>query len=243
MSEPDIDFENPNAIGGLDRLVTNVALSAIAVFPTLGALLVTPWRVAPLIDKDIAVGRSGLLLSPGAFFPLSLIVALLAAAVVTTPETLESNGAFLGPGLAMAVTDAAANGEIWRIIAIVLPIFGFAIGFGVAGRLLTPLAGPGWTLRTSLRAAFYATAAVIAWIIISSAAIDLFRVKTGEVQLSFLLYSLNSIPIFGLAVWIYFWFFRARPGNSMIKSGLLSVLMFVMIAILGAMINWVVMAV
>lgn len=243
LSDSSLDFENRNAIGGLDRVVTNVALAGIAVFPTLGALLFTPWRLAIMLEKDLATGRDGLFLSPGAFFPLSLFSALLVAAVITTPETVQNNGAFLGPALALAVTEAASNGDIWRIVAIVLPIYGFAIAFGLCGRTLTRLAGEAWTLRASLRAAFYATAAVTAWIILSSATIDLFRLKTGQDQFAFLLYSINTVPIIGLSIWIYFWFFRHTGQNTILRSAVLSVLMLALIGAVSLSISWLVSAV
>lgn len=49
MSGPDIDTNEKNAIGGIDRFVLNIALTALSVFPTLYSLVVTPWRLAPLL--------------------------------------------------------------------------------------------------------------------------------------------------------------------------------------------------
>ena len=71
MSGPSLDLEKPNLIGGLDKLVTNFAISAIAVVPTFLTCIVKPWRLRALIDQDLPDGRRGLLLGPGAYFPLS----------------------------------------------------------------------------------------------------------------------------------------------------------------------------
>jgi len=65
MSGPNVDLEKPNAIGGIDRLVTNFALSVIAVFPTFWTCIAMPWRLRPLLEKDEPDGRMGMLLAPG----------------------------------------------------------------------------------------------------------------------------------------------------------------------------------
>ena len=57
MSGPSVDLEKPNVIGGLDRLVTNFAISAIAVFPTFLTCVAKPSFVmgepsAPMVCSD-----------------------------------------------------------------------------------------------------------------------------------------------------------------------------------------------
>ena len=142
MSGPSIDLEKPNAIGGLDRLVTSFALSVIAVIPTFWACIVTPWRLRALVDRDDPDGRIGMLLAPGAFFPLSIMVTLIVAGLLATPETLGDNGAFIGPGLAISVQSAASEGNVWKIIATVMPLYGIAIFFGLLGMVLKALDTP-----------------------------------------------------------------------------------------------------
>jgi len=105
MSGPSLDLEKPNVIGGLDRLVTNFAMSAIAVVPTFFVCIAKPWRLSPLLDKDDPDGRTGMLLAPGAFFPLALMVSFIIAALLATPETINTNGSYIGPDLAAAVGD------------------------------------------------------------------------------------------------------------------------------------------
>ena len=223
MSGPNVDLEKPNAIGGLDRLVTNFALSAIAVIPTFWACIVTPWRLRALVDRDYPDGRIGMLLAPGAYFPLSIMLALILAGLLATPETLSDNGAFIGPGLALSVQSAASEGNIWKIIATVMPLYGVAIMFGLLGMVLKPWTHQDWTLRISLRSAFYVTGTLISWLILVTAFIDLVWLLTGKDEIKSLLYPIFLIPTLGWMLWIYFWVFRNNGAVSWSRSAALSV--------------------
>ncbi|MEO1247794.1 MAG: hypothetical protein AAFX56_19110 [Pseudomonadota bacterium] len=226
MTEPELELGQRNLIGALDRIVTHLALAMVAAVATLFVAIARPWRLAPLLSSDEPDGRDGVVLSPGAYLPLSLALVLLAAAAVTTPDTLQSNQGFLGPGLAVAVANAIAEGDVWKTLSIVLPIYAYAVCFGVLGRVLTPWAGAWWTLRTSLRAAFYQVATVVGWIVLSSAAIDAYRVASGNGDNWQLLYALNTIPIVGLSLWMYFWFFKSGESVSSLKAAALTLGIF-----------------
>lgn len=212
MSGLDVDMEEKNAVGGIDRLVTNVALAAVAVFPTLMTAVATPWKLVPQLGSDEPDGKRGILLSPGAFLALGTTVVLLCAAAIATSETVASNTGAIGPGLALAVANAASEGNVPKTISLIAPIYILAISIGVLAQLLRRCVGAWWTLRISMRAAFYQIGVTVCWIILSSAAIDAIRVSTGSNEIGSLLYSLNSLPIFGLSAWMYFWFFR-RGGE------------------------------
>lgn len=221
MSEPSLDLEKPNAVGALDRITTNVAISLIAVVPTLVFCIVTPWRLAGLLMQDNPEGRSGMLLAPGAFFPLSLLISLMLGALLTTPEIADNNGAFLGPGLALAIQSAVAEGNVWKTVATVMPIYGFAVLAGTLGLILKPLAGRDWTLRVSLRAVFYVTGVFVSWIILTTAAIDLTRAATQNADLINTLYMLIPLPTLAGLIWMYLWFFRKIGNVSYFRGGLL----------------------
>ncbi|MEC7289898.1 MAG: hypothetical protein VXW22_07415 [Pseudomonadota bacterium] len=221
-----MDLEDKNAIGGLDRLITNVALAVIAVFPTLGAAFVMPWKLAPLLSSDEPDGRKSMLLSPGAFLPLSLTVILLFAATVSTSETVASNGGAIGPGLAVDVAQAASEGDLWRTVSLIAPIYILAIVIAVLSQLLRRWIGSWWTLRTALRAAFYQVAVTVCWIIVSSSIIDAYRVATNNHEVGRLLYDLNSIPIFGISLWLFFWFFQSDEKTAKLTAMVLAFAMF-----------------
>jgi hypothetical protein len=228
MTEPSLDLDKPNAVGTLDRLTTNVALSLIAVVPTFFACIFRPWRLATLIRQDDPEGRCGMLLAPGAFFPLSLLVSMIAGALLTTPEIASNNGAYLGPGLALSIQSAVSEGDVWKTIAIIMPIYGVAVLVGTAGSILKYWTHGDWTLRVSLRAVFYVAGAFVSWVILSTAAIDLIRVSTGNTELVNLLLSLVGLPSIGGMAWMYFWFLRNDGAISRVRSGILSGAMLVL---------------
>ena len=225
MSGPSVDLEKPNLIGGLDKLVTNFAIAAIAVIPTLWTCIVKPWRLRPLLNRDEPDGRMGMLLAPGAFFPLALMVSFLIAALLATPETVSNNDSFIGPGLAVSVQTAASEGDIWKMIAIIMPIYGTAVLMGLLGVFLKPWTQQDWNLRVSLRAAFYLNGVVISWMILTSAVMELARVSLGSYELFSFLLPVFIILTIGFVLWIYFWFFRNEESVSKIRSGALSLTM------------------
>lgn len=222
MSGPSLDLEKPNLIGGLDRLVTNFAISAIAVVPTFMTCIVKPWRVRPLLERDDPDGRMGMLLAPGAFFPLALMVSFIIAALLATPETIQTNGSYIGPDLAVAVQSAASEGDVWKIIATILPIYGMAVFFGLLATALKPWAGQDWTLRVSLRAALYIIGVLTSWMILITAVADLIQLSTGRYETASMLYKIVIIPTLGAIFWMYFWFFRNNGSVSKRRSAALS---------------------
>lgn len=226
MSGPSIDLEKPNIIGGLDRLVTNFAISAIAVIPTFFTCIFMPWRLVPLLRQEPPDGREGMLLAPGAFFPLCLMVSFTLAALLSTPEIASNNGSFIGPNLALSVLSAASEGNVWKLIATIMPIYGTAVCIGLVGVLLKPWAHKGWNLRVSLRAAFYLTTVLISWLILTTAVIELVRAKTANNNIYSELLPFIIVPTGATIIWIYFWFFHSNGALSRLRSGILSVAMF-----------------
>lgn len=236
MPEPSLELDKPQAIATLDRLTTNVALSLVAVVPTFFVCILQPWRVSKLVREDHPEGRSGMLLSPGAYFPLSLLVSMTAGAVLTTPEIANYNGAYLGPDLALSIQAAMSEGDVWKTIAIIMPIYGFTILAGALGLVLKLFASKDWTLRTSLRSVFYVIGTLVSWVILSTAAIDLVRVHSQNPGLVNALTAIISVPVLGVMVWMFFWIFRNDGALSYVRSGLLSLAMFVVLAVSGILI-------
>jgi len=226
MSGPNLDLEKPNVIGGLDRLVTNSALCIIAVVPTFWTCIAMPWRLTSLLDQDDPDGRTGMLLAPGAFFSIVLMVSLLIGAILSTPETVSNNGSYIGPDLAVSVQSAASEGDIWKIIATVTPLYGATIFIGLLGMVLKPWSHHDWTLRVSLRAAFYVMGVLISWAIITTAIIDLIWLKTQSNVVFDISFLIVSFPAFGFFFWIYFWFFLYDGTISKIRASILSLSMF-----------------
>ena len=225
MSGSNFDAEEPNALGRLDKFVTNFAISVIAVFPTFLTCVVKPWRLRDLLDRDEPEGRIGVLLAPGAFLILSLLVSFIIAAMLSTPETINYNGSYIGPRLAVAVQSAASDGNIWKLAGMIMPIYGLTIFLGVIGQILRPWAGESWSLRVSLRAAFYLIGALASWLMLTTAVIDLVRLRTGSNDIASSMYAMLIIPTAGTILWIYYNFFRNGNAVSKRKSAVLSLSM------------------
>ena len=232
MSGPSIDLERPNILGGLDKLATHFAMAVVAVIPTFLTCIIRPWRLRPHIDKMEPDGYKGTLLSPGTFFFFSLLVAFIIAAMLATPETLEYNGSYIGPDLAVAVQQAASDGNIWKLIGTILPIYGSAIVLGVLGLGLKPWAGPHWNLQISLRAAFYAMAALVSWLLLVTAIADLARLRMGNDGILSTIYGAVLFPTVAAIIWMYAGFFYGSGDHSKVKSGVMGLAMFGLIVAL-----------
>ena len=230
MSEPSIDLEKPNAIGGLDRLVTNFAIAVVAVVPTFLTCVFRPWKLTSLMEQDDPHGRQGLLLAPGAYFALALMVAFMIGVILSTPETISNDGSYIGPKLALTVQAAAAEGKIWKVVGTVMPIYALAVFLGLLGIVLKPWAHPGWTLRVSLRAAFYMIATLITWLIITGGIIDLIRLSAGNNFVS-KIYGVLIFPTSAFVLWFYYWVFGHDNKNSRPQKLALSAAMFGLIAL------------
>lgn len=231
MDDPSLDFEKPNAVGALDRITTNVALSLIAVVPTFLTCIIAPWRLSGLLKGDDPEGRAGMRLAPGAFFPLCLLITMIVGAQLTTPELARNNGSFLGPNLALSIQSAIADGDLWRTVSIVMPIYAFAVLTGTLGIAVKFWAHMDWTLRVSIRAAFYVFGVIISWIILSTAAIDIVRASTQGSQAVDVLMTLVPIPVLWVVFWMYFWFFRNEGDLTYLRSTILSIVMIALMFI------------
>ncbi|MEM8785988.1 MAG: hypothetical protein AAGF19_09055, partial [Pseudomonadota bacterium] len=146
MLSPD-DVGKSNALGTLDRVVTNIALGMIAIIPTFIVGLVWPRRLAPLIMADQDEGRDGMLLAPGLFFLFSLITLHLAIAIFQPLWAPIAENDTMGSGLAAAVFEAMREGNVWKTAMAMAPIYLFALSASVAGLILRPIAGVEWTLK------------------------------------------------------------------------------------------------
>ena len=222
--EPEIVNDEKNIVGALDKFVENMALAILSAFSTFFILIATPWRASIMLQEPHPGGRKGALLGAGVFFALSTVLVMVVAGLSATPEIVASNSGFIGPAYAQRVAQAAAEGEIWRVVSAIGPIYVFAIFFGLCGSLLRRVAGPGWSLNISLRASLYQVGSWVVWTIATSAIIDPIGLAYGR-SVSSDLYTVNAVPVFMLPIWQYFWFFRTVNGLSITRSLSLSLLM------------------
>ena len=239
MSGPDIDLEKPNVLGGLDRLATQTAIAILTVFPTFLTCVFRPSRLRPLIDKIEPDGRKGVLLSPGVFFFVALFVAFIIAAMMSTPETINYNGSYIGPDLAVSVQKAASEGNIWKLIGTILPIYGATIMLGLLGMILKPFAKQDWSLQTSIRAAFYVMGVLVSWMLLTTAVIDLIQLKAESGKNMSFLYGFAVVPAIATFLYMYAGFFRHGGALSWLRSILLAIAMFGLIFVLMTIIDFI----
>ena len=239
MSGPDIDLEKPNVLGGLDKLATHSAVAILAVFPTFLTCVCRPSRLRPLIDNIEPEGRKGVLLSPGVFFFVALFVAFIIAAMMSTPETINYNGSYIGPDLAVSVQKAASEGNIWKLIGTILPIYGATIMLGLLGVILKPFAKQDWSLQTSIRAAFYVMGVLVSWMLLTTAVIDLIQLKAESGKNMSFLYGFAVVPAIATFLYMYAGFFRHGGALSWLRSILLAIAMFGLIFVLMTIIDFI----
>ena len=226
MSSSDFDSAKPNLLGGLDKMATQSAIAILAVFPTFFTCVFRPARLRPLIDQIEPDGRKGLLLAPGAFFFLALFVAFILAAMMSTPETISRNGSYIGPDLAVRVQSAAAEGNFWKLLGTILPIYGAAIMVGLLGLALKPFAGEGWSLQSSIRTALYVMGVIVSWALLTTAVVDLAQLRAADGKDMSFLYIFAGVPAILVFFWIYLWVFRNGGMLSWRRSVLLALSMF-----------------
>ncbi|MGB6230667.1 MAG: hypothetical protein WBF53_11150 [Litorimonas sp.] len=225
MSGPSIDLEERNPLGGLDLLATGIGLAVIAVFPTLLATLVAPWKLGPVLVADEPDGRRGMILSPGAYLVLSLAVVLVMVGSLVSPDVARNDGGLIGPRLAADVSSAARAGDVWLTLSRIAPVFIITLLFGVVGRGLTRWAGEWWDLRTSLRASFYAISTAICWIVLLSLGMDIAARLQSVPPASQRPPGLSPVLVIGSIYWIYFWCFRSGGGLTVRRALLLTLAM------------------
>lgn len=232
-----VDFEEKNALGGLDRLVTNIGLAIICVFPSLFIALFMPWRLVPLMTGNEPDGRKGIILSPGAFLILALTLVFIIAAALTADDIVSGDGSVVGPRLAFDVAMAASEGNLWKTISIIAPIYAVSVIIGILGSALRPWAGEWWSMRTSLRAAFYFITVCVSWIILWSVVIEYIKIQSNDFALGYKLYAVISIAMIPMALWSYFWYFRVGGDHSVKKAAVLSFSMLVLLVLFAVVFN------
>jgi hypothetical protein len=229
MSDPDIDLEDRNPLGGIDLLTTGVGMAVIAVFPTFLASIFTPWKLIPMLGEDVPEGREGMLLAPGAYFVLMLAATMIFVGLTATDDTVARDGSLIGPGLARSISDAATEGNVWKTLLRIAPIFVFALGLGTIGRLFTRWVGPWWTLRTSVRTSFYIVATFISFVILLGAVFEwVVATSNGAISIASL-YTYSGVPILVLPFWIYTALLKFGGNISWLRSIIIAVMTLVIL--------------
>ena len=154
MDQYDLDVEKKDVIGGLDRLLVNVGMSIIALFPTHYYLIFKPKILCPMLLGEEEDGREGLKLGPGVTFILSILFLLTmgflfkdVGATNVDPEAVKKGGS----GLRAAISE----GNIWRSIVLSLPFYFAALVTGVIFFLTHRMFGVAANLAQSISIGLY----------------------------------------------------------------------------------------
>ena len=97
---------------------------------------------------------------------------------------------------------------------------------GAVSLCLRPWVGPDWTLRVSLRAAFYVMGTLISWLLLVTAVADLARLHSGNNAMPSIIYKGVLIPTIFALIWIYAGFLSGSGTVSRRKSFALAVAIF-----------------
>ena len=174
-----INIAEKNIIGAIDRLATNIALAGLAIIPSCLIVIFMPWRLTPIITDDQAEGRTGSLLAPGVFFPLTMVSSMvllasivpeLASEAIEIPTNVENAAeapsdtksvTFIGGDDIRLMAAAWRAGEIKQILLVFLPVFAVCVIASAATSWIRVLVGNWWTVRTAIRSGFYIYGALI----------------------------------------------------------------------------------
>lgn len=144
------DDGNRQTLGVIDGTATQLALGGLMLIPTALSAIFWPRALEPMLDNIQPQGRRGLFLAPGTFFLIIVLTMTILAA------SLDANSGGALAAIGRDVRGAVSEGDIWRIGALILPLFFGATMIGVFATGAGKLAGiERWTLTAGVRSGFY----------------------------------------------------------------------------------------
>jgi len=192
-----VDITDQNIIGAIDHFATNIALAGLAILPSFLIVIFAPWRLTPMVIEGRPDGRSGLLLAPGIFFLLIVVLTILLTASIA-PEAISR------------MAEAWRAGDINQILMVLLPVFAICVITSASSAWLRVIVGGWWSIRTAIRSGFYifgaiiGLAAVFSWIPL----LDL------SSELTALISAIFSFGILAVIAWCLFGIFKAGSANG-----------------------------
>lgn len=237
MDELDIEAEEKNVVGGIDRAIVNVGLVCLLIFPTYFLLIFRPKLFVPLLQGQAKDGRVGLKLGPGITFVLTILFILAVAYFLrdatATPEAAETQSTG-GSGIRQAL----AEGNLWRSIILSLPLYFIALMIGLFVQTLHLILRQKTDLRQAIGVGLYALSTFFVLLVpfgMVSEELELGGMRTNIAVTVFMIASMVIIP------WQIFSFSRHSFGNKIwgaaLVAGLTVILLFVAIIGLGVVVS------
>jgi len=220
-----VDITDQNIIGAIDHFATNIALAGLAILPSFLIVIFAPWRLTPMVIEGRPDGRSGLLLAPGIFFLLIVVLTILLTASIAPEATsgaersssvegaaaeAQSSRTLIGGEDISRMAEAWRAGDINQILMVLLPVFAICVITSASSAWLRVIVGGWWSIRTAIRSGFYifgaiiGLAAVFSWIPL----LDL------SSELTALISAIFSFGILAVIAWCLFGIFKAGSANG-----------------------------
>lgn len=179
MDKYDLEIEEKNIIGAIDRLLINFGMAFIAIIPTYSYLIFKPKAMCYMLRGEEADGRQGLKLGPGITFIFTLLmmmgVAYISRDVIGT-STIAEDTESARSGLRSAVSE----GNIWRTILLSLPIYFMALYFGVMFHIIHRIFKHKSNLTLSVGIGFYILSTLLVLIVTSFRLLDHITVENAS---------------------------------------------------------------
>jgi len=232
MDKYDLDLEEKNLVGGIDRLLVNFGMAAIALFPTYFYLIFKPKTMGYMLRGEEADGRQGLKLGPGITFIFTILVILSVGYYFRDVPPPPLDPAEITPpnkGLRAAVTE----GNFWRAIILSLPIYLSGLVFGVLFHISHRLFGKPCNLTLAVGVGLYViSTALVVLIPLGSFIENLIDKDSGEIYI--------VIPLFAVLVilpWQTFSFskhaFGNKTGDAAAMALVCNILLILTVSVIG----------
>ena len=210
MDQPDINLEDRNAVGNLDRGVVSFGLIFLAIIPTYLLLIFRPRALAPLLNGDGMDSRSGLKLGPGVTFVFTILV-LLAIGYMVRDVASSATVAADAPPTSSGIRSAVSEGNLWRSIILSLPLYIAALILGVTVHLAHMLLRKTSHLREAVGIGLYALSTLL--LVVIPLGISAESLETEGARANIIVV-LGLVSIFIILPWQIFSFSRHGFGNS-----------------------------
>lgn len=224
MDDLELEPEEKNFVGNLDRAVVNFGLVCLAIFPTFLILIFRPKAMVPLLRGEHPDGRDGLKLGPGVTFILSVLLLLAIALVLRNsgvtaplPDDVEANS-----GLRAAL----AEGNLWRSILLSLPLYFAALTLGLIIQVAHLIVRQKTELRPTIAIGLYIMSVLL--LLLVPIGVSSERYEPGSSEAIFVV-AIVLITLSVVLPWLVFSFSKHAFGNRTWGAAIVAVLSLILI--------------
>jgi len=214
MDQFDLENEEKNVLGGIDRLLVNFGMAFIAIMPTYFYLIFKPKAMCYMLRGEEADGREGLKLGPGITFIFTIFVIMGVGYFLRDTTGTPIAADEIAPkrnGLRAAVSE----GNFWRTILLSLPMYFGALYFGVLFHISHRVLRQTSNLTLAVGVGLYIVSIFLLFGIVGTGLVRSLIGDVGEDDGAVLFYALPAFfAILVILPWQTFSFSRHAFGNS-----------------------------